>query len=97
MHQGGVARGVAQRVVDALEAVEIEIQQHRRRAVALAEGHGALHRGDEAAPVQDRRQDVVIGRRLGRFGAQAQGLDLGAQALDLGVRVDDGRVGHESK
>ena len=32
---------------------------------------------------------------LGGFGPQAQSLDLGAQALDLGLGVDDGRVGHE--
>jgi hypothetical protein len=39
----------------------------------------------------------VIRCGLRRLGSQAQGLDLGAQALDLGVGVDDGRVGHERK
>ena len=97
MHEGGVAGRVAEGVVDVLEAVEIEIQQHRRDFVALAEGHGAAHDGDKATPVQRRRQHVVIGRGLRRLGAQAQGLDLGAQALDLGLGVDGGRVGHQRK
>jgi hypothetical protein len=65
--------------------------------MALAEGHRAAQNGDKSTPVQRRRQHIVIRRRLGGFGAQTQGLDLGAEALDLGLGVDGGRVGHEQR
>ena len=65
--------------------------------MAMAERHGAAQGRDEATPVQRRRKHIVIRCGLRRLGPQAQGLDLGAQALDLGVGVDDGRVGHERK
>ena len=94
MNQGGVSGCMAQRVVDAFEAIEVEVEQHRRHVVSLAEGHGALHRGDETTAVQGRGQYIVVRRRLGRLGPAAQGLDLGAEPLDLGDGVDDGRVGH---
>ncbi|MEY4242020.1 MAG: hypothetical protein RJA14_1716, partial [Pseudomonadota bacterium] len=38
---------------------------------------------------------IVIRCGLRRLGPQAQGLDLCAQALELGVGVGNGRVSHE--
>jgi hypothetical protein len=76
---------MAQLVVDAFESVEIQIQQHRRNLVALAEGHGTAHRCDKAPPVQTGRQDVMVRRRLGRLGAQTQALGFGNVSGRLSV------------
>ncbi|MNT36423.1 hypothetical protein D3C72_1725060 [compost metagenome] len=86
-HQGGVAGGVAQPVVDALEPVQIEIEQHRLNVVTATEGHAAVQHRHEAAPVQRPRQNVVVRQSLRRLGARGQGRDLGAQPFDLGVQI----------
>ena len=88
---------MAEGVIDRLEAIEIQIEEYRRHLMALAERHGAAQGRDEATPVQCRRQHIVIRCGLRRLGPQAQGLDLGAQALDLGLGVGNGRVAHERR
>ena len=55
--QEAVADGVAQRVVDVLEAVDVE--QHDRHPAALAHGGGGA--GEEQHPVGQTRQHVVGG------------------------------------
>ena len=59
--QQRVADRVTQVVVDALEAVEIEIQQRDHALRALRRGHGAGHVPHEQLPVGQAGQRVVIG------------------------------------
>ena len=77
-----VARAVAARVVDELEAVEVEDQQRAAGLVALGGGKLALELGGEAAAVVDAGQRVVVGEVL----------KLGLEALALGhvLGLDDG-------
>jgi NOL1/NOP2/fmu family ribosome biogenesis protein len=48
-----IAGGVAAAVVDRLEAVEIDEQQHRLAVVALQVGERALEFALEAAPIEN--------------------------------------------
>ena len=60
----GIAGGVAVAVVDRLEAVEIDEQQHRLAVVALQVGERALELALEAAPVEDVEQRIDVGARF---------------------------------
>src|SRR6185312_7914345 len=98
---------VAVPVVDRLEAVEVDIHEHRRRAVALHEGDRARGLALEAAAVEHVEHGVGIGAllELGHrpFGADellAQPRDLRAQlvrrhGVDIG-RIGSGLRGHQS-
>ena len=62
--QQEVADFVAERVVDALEAVEVE-REHRQHVVgALGAGHGVAQLLLEEVPVRQARQAVVQGELL---------------------------------
>jgi hypothetical protein len=63
--QRRVAGGVAVAVVDRLEAVEVEIDEAGRRAVALGEGLHAGQLAHEGAAVEQRGQRVAVGQALG--------------------------------
>ena len=73
-----VADGVAERVVDVLEAVEVEHQDRAAMAVALGRSQRAVELLLEAAAVEQPGQRVVVGEVL----------QLALEALALGD-VDD--------
>ena len=81
-----IAGGVAVLIVDRLEAVEIDIKQRRRRAVALDISQRALQLALEAAPVEDIEQRVDVGARLKLGDAGASLVQLALEALDLGAQ-----------
>jgi len=64
-----VAGGVAERVVDRFEAIDVEHDQRGGGVIALDVGDGAVELALKAAPVQDSEQEVGFSGRL-------QGLDL---------------------
>jgi hypothetical protein len=66
-----VAGKVAEGVVVVLEAIEIEEQQHRRRAGVAADG--ALEIGDQPAAIGKAGQRIARGRRLEIAPRAAQG------------------------
>ena len=89
--QHAVAGGVAQRVVDALEVVEVADQQRDRAAA----GDGGLHARLEAAAVAQARQRVVLGE-VAHPGQLVRRLDRGrrlvgerAQRLEPARRRDE--------
>ena len=89
--QRRVARGVAQRVVDPLQAVQVEEQHAMRRVVALDMGHDARQLAHEGAPVGDRQQRVLVGQLLELGDALLRRVELAAQALGfLDQRQDRG-------
>lgn len=88
-------------VIDPLEAIHIQIQQRRRGAIALAEGHRAPQSLHKAPPVERRGQHVMIRCRLGRLGPLRQGYrlflkrtDLDAQAFQFGQQLGISGLGH---
>ena len=56
-----IAGGVAERVVDVLEAVEVEPEHRHQLAVALGAGHGAVEMLVELKPVGQAGQRIVHG------------------------------------
>jgi hypothetical protein len=56
-----VPRRVAEAVVDALQVVQVEIDQAGRGPIALGEGADAAQLPDQRPPVQERRQGVAVG------------------------------------
>ena len=59
-----VARRMAVVVVHLLHAVDVEIDDAGRRAVALGEGHHARQLAHEGAAVRDRHQRIFVGEPL---------------------------------
>ena len=64
LFQQRVADGVAQRVVDELEAIEIEKQDGQPLSVALGGGNGLFQAVGEKNPVRQAGQRVVIRHKL---------------------------------
>jgi hypothetical protein len=79
---------VAERVVDRLEAVDVDDHHRALAAVAGGEGDVAVELGAEAAAVEQPGQRVVVGQvaqlRLGSFG-RSQGAedDLAVALVEL--------------
>ena len=93
--QDVVAGVVAQRVVEELEAVEVE-EEHRHVALLAARLHDRLVEAVlHEAPVGQPRERVVVRHVVdGALGVQALGhvLDEGGEAHDAPARVDERRV-----
>ena len=66
MAQRRVAGRMAVLVVDLLHAVDVEIDDARRHAIALGEGDHPRQLAHKGAPVGDRRQRVLVGQPLER-------------------------------
>ena len=62
-----IARGVAERVVDRLQAIDVEHDQCAAGAISLDVGDRAVELALKAAPVQDIQQEVGFGGRLQRL------------------------------
>ena len=80
----GIARGVAVAVVDLLEAIEIEIEQRRTRAVALDVGERALEFALEAAAVEGVGERVDVNSSLKFDDARPRCFELRREPVDLG-------------
>jgi hypothetical protein len=88
LDEQAVAALVPEAVVDRLEAVDVEVQDRDRAALALALGQRLLEAFDEERAVRQ------TGERVGQRLAQALGLD--AVALDRG-RQDVGDAAQEAR
>ena len=86
--QQQIARGMAEGVVDVLEAVEVEQQQGRHVAPAADAGDRLLEPLEQQDPVGQPGQGVVHGEILG----PAPGLDLGGD-VGRGAAVADRLAG----
>lgn len=61
-----ITRGVARRVVDDLELIEIQVTEYVRNSMLAASTQGMLQAALELAPVDKPRQGIVIGMMQNR-------------------------------
>ena len=81
--QAGVARRMAEAVVDSLQVVEVKIDQAGGRSVALGEGADAAEFPHQGAAVEQRRQGIAVGQVLDLGQPPLQPPDFTAQVVDL--------------
>jgi hypothetical protein len=79
-----IARRVAVTIVHRLEAVEVEKEKGRRRAVALHIGERPLECALEAAPVEEAGERILVDARLELRDARACLRQLLLQQIELG-------------
>ncbi len=81
-----IARRVPKRIVDRLEAVDVEHDQRAARVIAFDVGDRAVEFALEAAPVGNIQQEIGIGGRL-------QFVDSRLRLRQLGPQPANGRFG----